>query len=80
MTILKNEKLLDVLAKMSTNTKVELIRKVWNEKDKEICKTQTVYELFNKIINNENYKNISIDFVEKGLANTFFLYETGCDF
>ena len=80
MTILKNEKLLDVLAKMSSNTKVELIRKVWNEKDKEICKTQTVYELFNKIITNDYYKNITIDIIEEGLANTFYLYETGCDF
>lgn len=74
------KKLVDVLAKMSSNTKVELIRKVWNEKDKEIWKTQTAYELFNKIINNENYKNITIDYIEEGLTGTFYLYETSCDF
>lgn len=74
------KKLSDVLAKMSSNTKVELIKKNWNDKDKEICKTQTVYELFNKIITNDYYKNITIDIIEEGLADTFYLYETGCDF
>lgn len=80
MKILKNEKLSDVLAKMPSGTKVELIRNVWNDKDKEISKTQTAYELFNKIINNDYYKNITIDIIEEGLADTFYLYETGCDF
>lgn len=80
MKTLKNEKLSDVLAIMPSGTKVELIRNVWNDKDKEISKTQTAYELFNKIITNDKYKNITIDIIEEGLANTFYLYETGCDF
>ena len=80
MKILKNEKLSDVLAKMPSGTKVELIRKIYNDKDKEISKTQTAYELFNKIITNDYYKNITIDIIEEGLADTFYLYETGCDF